>query len=62
MVEVRKKQKETTFSLVRRFSSKLRMSGILQEVKKRQYYQPPLNEREKREKVLKRINQKSKIK
>ncbi|HOK35448.1 MAG TPA: 30S ribosomal protein S21 [Candidatus Pacearchaeota archaeon] len=62
MVEVRKKQKETTFSLVRRFSSKLRMSGILQEVKKRQYYQPPLNEREKREKALKRINQKSKIK
>jgi len=55
MVEVRKRPKETTFALVRRFSSKMRSSGVLQEVKKRQYYQRPLNEREEKLKALKRI-------
>jgi ribosomal protein S21 len=55
MVEVRKRPKETTFALVRRFSSRMKLSGVLQEAKKRQYYQPPLNKREKKLKALKRI-------
>lgn len=60
MVEVRRKPKETSFALVRRFSSKVRLSGILQEAKKRQYYQRPLGEREKKERALKRLNKKTK--
>ncbi len=55
MVEVRKKPKENSVSLIRRFSSKVRMSGVLIEAKKRQYYQPPLTEREKREKVIRKL-------
>ena len=62
MIEVRKKPKETTQALIRRFSSIVRMSGILEEAKKRQYYQPPLNERAKKEKALKKLKKlKSKI-
>lgn len=55
MVEVRRKPKESVLSLVRRFSSKVRMSGILLEAKKRMFYQKPPNEREKREKALRRL-------
>lgn len=60
MVEVRKKPRETTFSLIRRFSLKVRMGGILQEAKKRQFYHPPLSEKEKKEKALKKIKRANK--
>lgn len=60
MVEVRKKPKETTVSLIRRFSSKVRMSGVLVEAKKRQYKKSPLKKRAKKEKALRRIEKKKK--
>jgi ribosomal protein S21 len=56
MVEVKRKPRETTSSLIRRFSSKIRMSGVLRERKKRAYYKPPSSKREKKEKVLKKIS------
>jgi len=55
MVEVRKKPKETTQALIRRFSSIVRMSGILEEAKRRQFYQRPLNKRQRKERALKRL-------
>jgi ribosomal protein S21 len=59
MVEVRKKPKETTPSLVRRFSSKLRMSGTLIEARKRQYTKRPLSPTAKKQKALRRIRKRS---
>lgn len=55
MVEVRKRPKETSISLIRRFSSKVRMSGVLIEAKKRQYHKTPFKKRAQREKALRRI-------
>ena len=55
MVEVRRKPRETVHSLVRKFSSRIRLSGILKEAKKRQYCQAPLGKRERKEKVLKKL-------
>jgi ribosomal protein S21 len=61
MVEVRKKPKETSVSLIRRFSSKVRMSGVLVEAKKRQYHQAPLKKRAKKEKAIRRLKKAGKI-
>ena len=55
MVEVRKKPREAVYSLVRKFSSRIRLSGILKEAKKRQYCQVPLGKKERKEKALKKL-------
>ena len=55
MVEIKKKPKESPLALVRRFSSKVRMSGILNEARKRQFYKSSLNQKEKKEKAIRRI-------
>ena len=55
MVEVRRKPRETVYVLVRKFSSRMRMSGILREAKKRQYCQAALGKKEAKEKALKKI-------
>lgn len=60
MVEVRKKPKETSPSLARRFSSKLRMSGVLLEARKRQFNKPSRNKTARKEKALRRISKASK--
>jgi ribosomal protein S21 len=55
MVEVRKKPKENTPSLARRFSTKLRRSGVLLEARKRQFSKRSRNKRARKEKALRRI-------
>ena len=55
MVEVIKKPKENTSSLVRRFSTKLRMSGVLLEARKRQFNKRSRNKRARKEKALRKI-------
>ena len=55
MVEVRRKPGESVLSLVKRFSTKVRLSGIFIEVKKRIHYQKPLNKRARKEKALLRL-------
>ena len=55
MVEARKKPKETTPSLVRRFSLKLRRSGVLLEARKRQFNKRSRNKRARKEKALRKI-------
>jgi len=56
MVDVKKKPRETTPALLRRFSSKLRLSGVINEAKKRQYHKKELNEKEKKNKALKKLD------
>ena len=60
MVEVRKKPREAVHSLVRKFSSRIRLSGILKEAKKRQYCQVPLGKKERKEKALKKLKRANK--
>jgi len=62
MVEVRKKPRENALSLVRRFSLKVRMSGVLVEARKRQYHKSPLTKRDRKEKTLRRLKKSGKIK
>lgn len=61
MVEVRKKPRETTPALIRRFSTKVRMSGLLIEAKKRRFHVPPLSEKEKKEKVIRKALKKKNL-
>lgn len=55
MVEVNKKFKENSLNLIRRFSTRVRKSGILIEMKKRQFFQPSISKKDKKEKVLRRL-------
>jgi ribosomal protein S21 len=47
-IEVRKKEGETAANLLFRFGKKVRQSGILMEVKKRQFHKRPINRRKRR--------------
>ncbi len=55
MVEVRKKEKENVGSLLRRFSERMKKSGVLIEAKKAQAYQKPETRRKRRQSALLRI-------
>jgi len=61
MVETRKKPNENSISLVRRFSTKLRMSGILLEARKRQFREKKLNKRARKEKFLHKMKKLAQI-
>ena len=47
-MEIKKKEKESVATLLYRFNLKMKRSGILREVKKRRFYQRPINRRKKR--------------
>lgn len=49
MVEVYKRDNESSESLIRRFSRKVQQSGVLLQAKKIQYYQPKKSRRKVRE-------------
>lgn len=51
-IEVNKKDNESVGSLSRRFVQKVRRSGVLYEVRKRQYMQPKKNRRSRRDSAL----------
>jgi len=57
-MEVRKKEKESTAGLLYRFNLKMKRSGILREVKKRRFYQRPVNRRRQRISALYRATKK----
>lgn len=54
MVEVRKKDGESTESLVRRFTKQVQQSRILIRAKRKRFYEPPKNKREVREQAKRR--------
>lgn len=53
-IEVKRKEKETTGSLLRRFTRLIQQSGILFLVRKARFYEKPKTKREKRESALRR--------
>lgn len=55
MVEINKKEKESTAAFLRRFTRRIQQSGILLEVKKSRFYTPPETKRQKRLKALHRL-------
>ncbi len=46
MIELRKKEKESTTSLLRRFSRKVRQSGVLISARRKMFYHRPKNKRQ----------------
>lgn len=55
MVEVRRKEGETTGAMLRRFTRRVQQSGILLEARKGRFYRSPLKKRLIRERALRRI-------
>lgn len=55
MVEVRKRDNESSESLVRRFTKRVQQSGVLIRAKKRRFHENPKNKRAVREDALRRI-------
>jgi hypothetical protein len=53
-LEIRKKEKETSQSLIRRFSQRLRRSGILLRARKAQYKQRAKSQKMKKRAALRR--------
>mgnify|MGYP001614118945 CR=1 FL=1 len=60
MVEVRKKDNESTESLLRRFTKRVQLSGVLIEVKKGQYQEPSKSREQRRVSALRRNKIRSK--
>lgn len=59
MVEVKKKEKESLESMLRKFKRRLQKSGKIFRVRKGRYYQKPLSKKMKTRKALRKIaNQK----
>lgn len=60
MIQVnRKDAKESTESLIRRFSRKVQQSGALAKVKQIQYFEKPMSKRDRRKKAIIRNERKA---
>jgi len=54
MIEIKKKEKESTASLLRRFNKRVRQSGVLLAARKNKYYEKPKNKRQQKITALRR--------
>lgn len=52
MVYVKKRQKESTESLLRRFSRKVQSSGVLNVARDSRYFEKPVNKRARRQRAI----------
>jgi ribosomal protein S21 len=60
MIQVTKKDaKESTESLIRRFSRKVQQSGVLVNAKQVQYFEKPISKRDRRSKAIVRRERKA---
>jgi ribosomal protein S21 len=60
MIQVTKKDpKESTESLIRRFSRKVQQAGVVAEVKQNQYFEKPMSKRDRRKKAIVRKQRKA---
>ncbi len=57
-LKIEKKERETTQSVIRRFSRAIKGSGILKEARKRRFFQKELNDTAKKAAALRRIRSK----
>lgn len=55
MIEVRKKEKETAESLIRRFSRRIQQSGVLVRARKTRFRADEKTKREKRQEALYKV-------
>lgn len=55
MVDARRKEKETFGALLRRFTRRVQLSGVLKETRKRRFYLKSLTKTKKHEGALRRI-------
>jgi ribosomal protein S21 len=55
MIEVRKKDRETSENLIRRFTRRVQQSGVLMHVRKTRFRKDEKSKREKREEALYKI-------
>ncbi len=54
-LEVRRQDKESTQSLVRRFTQRLQKSGILNRAKKQRFFKSPKNKETRKKEALRRV-------
>lgn len=55
MVEIRKKENESTGSLLRRFTRALKLSSFLTRARGKRYYESPKSEFQKKKEALRRV-------
>ena len=55
MIQVRKKERETAESLIRRFSRRVQQSGVLRHVRKTRFHQPEQSRVKRREEALYKV-------
>ncbi len=55
MIQVRKKEKENSETLIRRFFRRIQQSGILKEARKTRFQAPKKTKRQKREDALYKV-------
>lgn len=55
MVEVRRKEKETFGAMLRRFTRRVQLSGVLKTTRKRRFFTKSLTKNKKKEAALRRI-------
>ena len=60
-LEVKREPKENSRRLVRRFSQRMRRSGILRKARASRFYQRPLSKTKKKLKALRRVEMKKKF-
>jgi ribosomal protein S21 len=58
MIEVRKKERETSSSLLFRFMKRVKRSGVLKEAKRRRFYDRATSRRDRRLSALHRAHKK----
>ena len=56
MIEVRRRENESSESLLRRFSKRVQQSGVLLRAKKRRFYEKGKNKRAQRQDALRRLD------
>ena len=55
MIQVRKKERETAESLIRRFSRRIQQSGVLRRARKTRFHQPEQSREKRREEALYKV-------
>lgn len=61
MIEVKKRENESTASLLRRFSQRVKSSGNMAKVRKLRFNTRPLSELKKKENAIKRVSYRKKM-
>ena len=61
MIEIKKKEGESTNAFIYRFTKKIQQSGVLKEAKKRRFSDRKLNKRSKKDSAIYRSKRKTEI-